>query len=563
MNAAIYARKSTEQIGAADESKSVVRQVEHARAYATSKGWHVLDDHLYVDDGISGAEFAGRPGFVRLMNALKPRARFDVLIMSEESRLGREAIETAYALKQLITAGVRVFFYLDDRERTFDSPTDKLLMSVTAFADELEREKARQRTYDAMLRKARAGHVTGGRVFGYDNFEVLGEPDAQGRQHRQRVERRINEAEAAVVRRIFELCAAGTGYTRIAKTLNAERVPCPRPQRGRPAGWAPTSINEILHRTIYHGEITWNKTRKRDRWGQHRQHARPESEWLRISAPELRIVLEPVWNTAHARLARIRANLQTASGGRMGIRQRDVDSHYLLSGFARCAVCGGGLCVMSRSHGKSRAFFYGCLANHKRGAAVCANGLQGRMDVIDRAVLGTLADDVLRPEVVEAVIAGVIEALRPVAGIDPETAAAAELVIIDREIARLTEAIVMGGELQPLVVALQARQARRAEVLAVRRPAQHPGAFNRRTLERGFRARLEDWRGLLTRNVQDGRSLLRQLLSGPLRFTPENGAYRFEGEASIGQLLGSASLATFLASPRRQDLLYFERPIAA
>jgi DNA invertase Pin-like site-specific DNA recombinase len=84
--------------------------------------------------------------------------------MSEESRLGREAIETAYALKQLITAGVRVFFYLEDRERTFDSPTDKLLMSVIAFADELEREKARQRTYDAMQRKARAGHVTGGRL---------------------------------------------------------------------------------------------------------------------------------------------------------------------------------------------------------------------------------------------------------------------------------------------------------------------------------------------------------------------------------------------------------------
>ena len=73
------------------------------------------------------------------MAALKPRPPFQVLIMSEESRLGREAIETAYALKQLITAGVRVFFYLEDRERTLDSPTDKLLMSVTAFADELER----------------------------------------------------------------------------------------------------------------------------------------------------------------------------------------------------------------------------------------------------------------------------------------------------------------------------------------------------------------------------------------------------------------------------------------
>jgi hypothetical protein len=40
--------------------------------------------------------------------------------MSEESRLGRETIETAYALKQLVTAGVRVFFYLEDRERTLD-----------------------------------------------------------------------------------------------------------------------------------------------------------------------------------------------------------------------------------------------------------------------------------------------------------------------------------------------------------------------------------------------------------------------------------------------------------
>ncbi len=160
MIASIYARKSTEQTGVADEAKSVTRQIEHAKAYAARKGWTVPDEHVYVDDGISGAEFANRPGFVRLMAALKPRPPFQVLIMSEESRLGREAIETAYALKQLITAGVRVFFYLEDRERTFDSPTDKLLMSVTAFADELEREKARQRVNDAMQRKATAGHVT-------------------------------------------------------------------------------------------------------------------------------------------------------------------------------------------------------------------------------------------------------------------------------------------------------------------------------------------------------------------------------------------------------------------
>jgi hypothetical protein len=46
------------------------------------------------------------------MNALKPEPGFQVLIMSEESRLGREQIETAYALKQIMDAGVRVCFYL-------------------------------------------------------------------------------------------------------------------------------------------------------------------------------------------------------------------------------------------------------------------------------------------------------------------------------------------------------------------------------------------------------------------------------------------------------------------
>jgi len=249
MVAAIYARKSTDQTGVADDQKSVARQVAHARDYATRKGWTVDDGAVFVDDGISGAEFAARPGFLRLMNALKPRPAFQVLVMSEESRLGREAIETAYALKQLVTAGVRVFFYLEDRERTLDSPTDKIMLSLTAFADELEREKARQRTYDAMLRKAKAGHVTGGRVFGYDNVDVPG-PDGK-RSHVRRV---INESEATVVRQIFARCAAGQGYPRIARGLNDEGATAPRSQRGRPAGWAPSSVREILFRPLYRGE---------------------------------------------------------------------------------------------------------------------------------------------------------------------------------------------------------------------------------------------------------------------------------------------------------------------
>ncbi|PYQ69241.1 MAG: hypothetical protein DMF84_31630 [Acidobacteria bacterium] len=87
---------------------------------------------------------------------------------------------------------MRVFFYLEDRKRTLDSPTDKIMVSLTAFADELEREKARQRTYDATLRKPRAGHVTGGLLFGYDQVDVVGTDgrrshvNASG-QHRRRM----------------------------------------------------------------------------------------------------------------------------------------------------------------------------------------------------------------------------------------------------------------------------------------------------------------------------------------------------------------------------------------
>ena len=41
MIAAVYVRKSTEQTGVADDQKSVARQIEHARQYATRKGWLV------------------------------------------------------------------------------------------------------------------------------------------------------------------------------------------------------------------------------------------------------------------------------------------------------------------------------------------------------------------------------------------------------------------------------------------------------------------------------------------------------------------------------------------
>jgi Recombinase len=48
--------------------------------------------------------------------------------------------------------------------------------------------------------------------------------------------------------------------------------------------------------------IVWNQTRKPDRWGQHRQHDRPEAEWLRVPTPQPQIVSPELWRTAEAQM---------------------------------------------------------------------------------------------------------------------------------------------------------------------------------------------------------------------------------------------------------------------
>jgi site-specific DNA recombinase len=284
MIAAIYARKSNAQNGVADEASGVSRQVGAARAFAARRGWTVDETHVYTDDAVSGAEFAKRRGLVRLLGALKPRAAFSALLIADRDRIGREQIETSYILKQLLTAGVRVFECQGEgREITLGSPTDKIIMAVQDFAAEVEREKARSRTYSAMLHRARTGRPTGGRVFGYTTTRT---PTGT-------ITREIVPAEAQVIRAIFERAAEGWGVKRIAAFLNETAAPAPMPRRrGRPTGWAPSSVREVLHRDMYIGVLLWNRTRKRDTWGQKRQSERPEPEWLRVEAPDLRIVPE-------------------------------------------------------------------------------------------------------------------------------------------------------------------------------------------------------------------------------------------------------------------------------
>jgi site-specific DNA recombinase len=541
--AAILARKSTDQAGVADEEKSVMRQIEQGKAYAARKGGVVDDRFIFTDDGVSGAEFVKRPGLLRLLSLLSPRAPFQWLIMSEESRLGREQIETAYILKRILDAGVRVFFYLEDRERTLDNPMDKIVLSLQHFASEMERERARLRTYDAMARKAQAGHVTGGRVYGYDNVDVFA-PDlgADGRPRRIFVSRRIDETQAAIVRRIFMLCADGYGLTKIAKALNAAGI---APPRGDGNGWAPTAVRELLHRELYRGVIVWNRSQKIMRGGTRKQRKRPASEWLRRPAEELRIVSDAVWEAAHRRLAATRNTFRRGAG--QSPPPLGLISPYLLSGLGRCAFCGGSLIAMSRHHGRRRGFFYGCAYNSKRGPTVCRNNFHMSQEILEGAVLDSVAASFDESEVAAAIdrALGLLEERREAARQGRRTHEEA-LSIVRAEEARLIDAVKQGQELNALVAALHTAQERR-------RTLEHQMAVVSSTaidrlpdpgrLRAALMKRAANVRRVLTRREADARRVLQSVITERLEFAPFNDGemrgYQFSGTGSYGEeLLG-------------------------
>ena len=106
--AAIYARLSSDDERSGIDGASVERQIENARAFATARGWTVAE--VFEDRGISGGEFANRPGLARLIASAKRRPRpFDFVILMALDRLGREQVRTSSAFQELHEAGVAVW----------------------------------------------------------------------------------------------------------------------------------------------------------------------------------------------------------------------------------------------------------------------------------------------------------------------------------------------------------------------------------------------------------------------------------------------------------------------
>lgn len=260
MRTAIYARKSTSQ-DVADEAKSVSRQVEGARAFAEKRGWAVVGEHIYLDDGVSGAEWLDRD-LNRLITAARAKPKpFDVLVTLDIDRVGRDGVHTVPKLAEVLDQGVRVFFYQTGEEVSVKTPMDVFMLQARAFAAADYRHQVRTKTRDALRAKAEKGYVAGGKVLGYRNVTV----EAGGKK--SHVIREVDPDQAEIVRRIFEMTAEGKGLLKIARALNSEGILNPTGQdridRGgkqKPKGkWATTGIRDVLRRELYIGKATYGR----------------------------------------------------------------------------------------------------------------------------------------------------------------------------------------------------------------------------------------------------------------------------------------------------------------
>ena len=557
MRAAVYARKSTDDNDRNADNKSVTRQVERAKAYATARGWTVDEDCIFVDDGVSGAEFKNRPGLLRLLNHLRD---FDVIVMSELSRLGREQSQTANALANIAAKGVRVFFNLTDDELKFDTAIDKFLVNAVSFAAELEREKASQRSRDALERKAQKGYNAGGIVYGYDNVPVMG-TNALGEAVRTHTDYRINLEQAAIVCGIFRAYAAGRGLKAIARALNGDPScrdiaiqyfdgSAPPPPRKSTGSWAPSSIYEMLHRERYRGKVPFGEYRKVLRAGSRARER--QDNYLLVERPELRIVEEDLWSLVQARWQeRRRAHTYHIP--------RTRESKYLLSGLIRCGQCGASMLATSMISGtartRRRVLQYACSYANSRGSTVCTNNLRPRMDDLDGTVIEAIEQQVLTPATIRQVIELTLEEARAEYRAQPsgQDARERELVRLKIELDRLITLVVGGSAPDRVLAEINRRETRIREIEhELQAVAVEPKAGDWAAIEELVAERAAQIRDVLRSEIAAARSALTNLLAEPMTFKPVgHREYEVSGLTRVGMLLTTASeKGEKLASPR-------------
>jgi DNA invertase Pin-like site-specific DNA recombinase len=382
IRAAVYCRYSSDK----QSDLSTEDQLRFLKEYAAKNGLTVLPEHCYMDQAVSGARAANRDGLQALLKAARRKLKpFDVVLTEKTSRSARDVADMFTIRRELDFLNIDTIWVSDGFKST-DENADMLLMMAALKDAGLLKDISKQ-THRGLSSQILRGFSGGGRCYGYSYIPTGAD------SKRMDVRMEVNEAEAAVLNNMFELYVAGLSYKGICRKLTAEGIQPPRSHDGRMAGWYPAAVREMLRNELYTGVVIWNRTR----WikspdGRRVSRRRPESEWLRLPRPELRIIPDELWHAAQQQLARRREHY-ARSGGRYGnLYGEGRGAEHLLTGILKCDVCGGSMTIVS-GYGAGRIPRYGC--TNRAHSQSCSNDLRELESAIEERLFTPLLELIL------------------------------------------------------------------------------------------------------------------------------------------------------------------------
>src|SRR5215475_11100543 len=322
MEVALYVRVSTSR---QQQQQTIDQQVSRLRDYvATHSEWHVANEHIYRDDGYSGATL-NRPGLDRLRDRAA-MAAFDCILITAPDRLARNYVHQMLLVDELTQRGCRVEFV----ERPMsDDPHDQLLLQIRSAVAEYERTLIAER-----MRRGRQAKLRSGQLLPWTRapYGYLLDPDRP--RDASRVQ--LDPVQAAVVAQMFAWYTdpgQAVSLYAVAKRLSDAHIPPPRGGKR----WNVASIRGILRSPTYMGVAYSGRTRPAP--ARRRKSAlqpvgpgesqRPTAaeEWIAVPVPA--IISQETFEAAQSRLDR---NVQMA-------RRHNTTYEYLLRGLVSCGQC--------------------------------------------------------------------------------------------------------------------------------------------------------------------------------------------------------------------------------
>lgn len=350
-----YIRLSRED-GDKEESDSVGNQRKLIAEYVESRGEFSMYE-FYVDDGYSGTNFE-RPAFHRMIEDLR-EGKADCVMVKDLSRFGRDYIETGRYLERVFPElGIR-FVAVADRIDSEKTAYDMLVPIKNIFNEQYSRDISKKiRT--TIRTKQKAGEFIGA-------FPSYGYRKSSGDRNRLVVD----PYAAGVVRRIFDLYIRGTGKQRIARILNEEGILCPaeykrvngeRYRNGNrlegTACWSYSTVNSILHREMYVGNMVQGTKRQ-----QMRQKPRSveRENWIVVENTHEPVISRETWEKARSLLKK------------PGREPKSGEAPNIFAGFLKCGTCGRAMAKDVRRTKEGREVcFFSCGTYRRNGKRYCS-----------------------------------------------------------------------------------------------------------------------------------------------------------------------------------------------